>query len=793
VSGAAGNNGGGVTSELFDAARSARGVGICVIPAATNGSKAPWPDGATWARWQSELPDDEDLARWFANGRYTGMGVVCGAVSGNVEMLEFEGRAVTEGVLDAFIAAAEACGLGDTCERIALGYQERTPSGGVHWLYRCEAVAGNVPLAKRPATPAELAVEPKAKIKILIETRGEGGFTITAPSNGTTHPTGRSWVLLTGGFDSIATITAVERAQVHKLARSFDQMPAKVPAAAKASARTASEGWEVRPGDDFNARTTWAELLDPAGWTHLHDGGDIGYWRRPGKDVGLSATTNALGTDRLKVFSTSTEFDSDRTYDRFGAYALLHHAGDLKAATKTLSRDGYGETADKHGGWKVAVTSNTEDDRDGTEGTAEYKFFNKAGLRHASLRAAVQELGPICRGPGSSLWRYQAGVWLPDGADEVRRRVVRLLGERHRRSHAEGMVADLAAEHPFIEDEQPTRWINCRNGLLDWRTGELHPHTPDVPSTYQVSVDWDPAATCPFVDEWLAAVAPEDAIELTWEIMGTAIYPDQPFHRCALLLGPGRNGKGTWLRLGQKLIGRRHYSTVTIQALAEDRFMAAKLFGKVANFVGDLDARSIGRTDLFKMATGGDPVPAQVKYGEPFEFFNRATFIFSANETPGTADHSDGFFSRWVVIPFTKLHIPYNREDPTVEPRLHAQLKGVLVKAARGLQRAMTQGSYSTVTSVTEATDQYRRAATPMLRFIDDCIEVTGAHSDTELRSTVYGRYKEWCASNTHTPYAANRFWPQLVAADGRIDEKRELSAGRGVGGIRLRSPDGRL
>ena len=60
---------------------------------------------------------------------------------------------------------------------------------------------------------------------MLIETRGEGGFIIVAPSGGPVHPSGRPYVLRSGGFDTIATITPEERSDLFALARSFDQMP----------------------------------------------------------------------------------------------------------------------------------------------------------------------------------------------------------------------------------------------------------------------------------------------------------------------------------------------------------------------------------------------------------------------------------------------------------------------------------------------------------------------------------------------------------------------------------------
>jgi AAA domain len=71
-------------------------------------------------------------------------------------------------------------------------------------------------------------------------------------------------------------------------------------------------------------------------------------WRRPGKtDPGISATTGQAtdGTDRLYVFSTSTEFEAERPYTKFAAYALLNHGGSYSDAARALLGLGYGQPA----------------------------------------------------------------------------------------------------------------------------------------------------------------------------------------------------------------------------------------------------------------------------------------------------------------------------------------------------------------------------------------------------------------------------------------------------------------
>jgi hypothetical protein len=100
----------------------------------------------------------------------------------------------------------------------------------------------------------------------------------------------------------------------------------------------------MTPGDDYNARTTWEEILEPLGWVRVYTQGEKTAWRRPGKTIGVSATTNFGGTDKLRVFSTSTAFDAERSYDRFGAHVHLKYGGDFRAAANDLRSQGYGQS-----------------------------------------------------------------------------------------------------------------------------------------------------------------------------------------------------------------------------------------------------------------------------------------------------------------------------------------------------------------------------------------------------------------------------------------------------------------
>jgi hypothetical protein len=252
--------------------------------------------------------------------------VIAGLVSGRRATWDFD----CPDTYTAFMAAADASTLGDVVRRIEAGYCDQTPGGGRRWIVHYpETVAWrDETLARRPGGDGE------PNIKTLIELPT---FAILAPSHGPTHLSGRPYIRLSGGFHTIAAVTAEEQADLVTLARTFDAMPRSQPAEAPTANRSRD-----RPGDDFNRRASWAEILEPAGWRHVYDRGDVGYWCRPGKMHGVSATATLVGHDRLYVFTSSTRFERETSYSKFAAYAILHHAADFAAASRHLSTCGYG-------------------------------------------------------------------------------------------------------------------------------------------------------------------------------------------------------------------------------------------------------------------------------------------------------------------------------------------------------------------------------------------------------------------------------------------------------------------
>jgi len=349
--------------ELASVAMSYAAHGLCPLPAFRE-HKRP---ALSWKPFQFAIPESARIASLF-DGSYALPGVfadarrpdalciLSGAVSGNLEVMDFDHKA--EYLADWMnLVDEEQRGL---AQRLVI---EKSQSGGAHVIYRVDAhVPGSLKLASRrhyvdgPGShgingkPFVARLDPASQrwfVPItLIETKGEGGLILCAPSPGYK-------IISVNGLDAIPTITAREREILIECARGMNEHleisePAISTSPPATNQREGAGGHptELRPGDDFNARGDLRPALIEAGWT-LALPGPNEKWRRPGKTEGggWSATYNS---EVFYVFSSSAApFEPDKGYSKFNAYALLAHEGDHAAAARALSRQGFGVKPEK--------------------------------------------------------------------------------------------------------------------------------------------------------------------------------------------------------------------------------------------------------------------------------------------------------------------------------------------------------------------------------------------------------------------------------------------------------------
>jgi P4 family phage/plasmid primase-like protien len=401
------------------------------------------------------------------------------------------------------------------------------------------------------------------------------------------------------------------------------------------------------------------------------------------------------------------------------------------------------------------------------------RFLDKHdGLLVRTLALDITDGAPIMRDLSDTFWTYRGGVWTRDTKARVRAAVTARLGERTRRAHRTNVEEYLLGSVEIIEPATPQPdAINVHNGMLDWRTGRLRDHDPDDKSTVQLGAAWMPGATCPVVEAWLREVLPPDLLEpvgnspgFIWEVLGYLCYSGNPLHKALLMLGAGRNGKGTFLRLVTALLGAANVSAVPLHSLVDNRFRVAELEGRLANIAGDLDSTWLESTALFKAITGGDSVTAERKYAAPFDFSPFAVPVYSANAVWGTPDTSAGYMSRWVVIPFPNSFDGV--EDRGLDAALSApaELEGVLAKAVQGLRAVLAAGNFTEPPSVAEAFGRFRDESDPVSAFMRETTEIAGGWFIP--RGRIWDIYLAWVSdSGAKSKLARSKLYARLVGA----------------------------
>lgn len=779
-------------------------AGCCVLPAAQDGSKRP---AVAWQQYQQRRPDRAQLEQWLAAGP-AGVGVVCGAVSGGLEMLELEARAVDAGLLSEATGLADACGLGPLWRAVTAGWLERTPSGGMHILVRVDGapVPPNLKLARRRDAGT-------GRVEVLAETRGEGGWTVVAPSAGGTHPTGQPWVLLAGGPGKIARISPGDLAALHTLLRTFDQLDDNTGATPQAAApgfSTTAGGRRddggLLPGDDYNQRACWEELLVPRGWRKVFERAGTVYWRRPGKRDGISATSGRTrsvdGADRLYVFSSSTEFDTEVPYSLFGGYALLEHGGDHSKAARALTAAGYGhEPPDPPRPAPAAPTPPVGPAGGGAPAPAVSAAVLPARDAYTATDTGnadrlVDDFGQILRYvPERGQWLVwdgsrwavdvaghvqecaKAAVWaIDDGGDP------KLAAHKQRsqsRRALEAMVALARTDRRVIApaatlDARPTE-LNTPAGVVDLVTGELRPPDPAAMHTRITAVAPDMDGPCRRWEAFLADTfaGMPDVTAYVQRLIGYMVTGRVREHLLPFLHGEGGNGKSQLLEALQKVLGGDYATTAPSSFLMDTRHEQheteiARLAGARLVICSEVNERDRFDEAKVKLLTGGDRLTARFMRQDHFTFTPTHHLVVMGNHRPAVGSGGHAFWRRVRLVPF--LHqVPDDKKIEDLAGVLAAEegpailgwiIRGAVEYHAGGLQEPE---------SVKAATADYEAGEDSVGRFVAEMC-VTGEITRPDLRITMAalrGAYERWCLPTGDEPVSAKAFGQALRARFG--------------------------
>jgi putative DNA primase/helicase len=743
-----------MSEDLLTIAQHLTAAGISVIPIRPDGSKAPAI--SEWGPYQNRIAAGAEISAWFGNGHVSGIAAIGGEVSGGLEVIDFDQP-------ELFREWADLLKEQGAIDLLKLLVIVQTPSGGWHVYYRCQEVKGNKKLAqKSDSTPQN----PHGR-KTLIETRGRGGYVLLPGSPAECHASGKIYELKRGNLSLIPTITAEERKLLLDTARVFNETPVK-------PAETITGGSDHkgdRPGDDFNRRTGWDEILEPSGAKRIYTRGGVDFWCRPGKKVGVSATTNHGGSDLLFVFSSNWgPFEPETSYTKFAAFALLNHGGDFKAAARDLAKQGFGTPEPPS---QVAPEQPSEPQPDRQPVEEKKNKFNRTDSGNARLFSSMFA-GQVKYDHGRQRWLlYREHRWQEDSDGEIvrlmqetaRRRYqlaaeIQDLDERKReaafaissetRGKIDSALALAQAERELADSG--SNWnkdpllLCAGNGVILLNTGTLRQGLPSDAITLRTAVPYDPSAECP---RWLSFLTEifRDNPELPDFIrraVGYSMTGDTSEQVLFLCYGTGSNGKSVFLGIIREVLGEYAYNMPFSTIELHDRSAIPNDLAALVDrrFVTAAETNATARLNeaRIKALTGGDPITARFLHCEFFTYRPVAKFWLSVNHKPRVSDDSYGFWRRVRLIPFTR-EFRGAEADPRLEEKLRAELPGILAWAVRGSLEWKKSG-LNPPECVTAATEQYRVESDPLAEFIEErCLQM---QNYSVSAGELYKSYAKW-------------------------------------------------
>lgn len=291
-----------------------------------------------------------------------------------------------------------------------------------------------------------------------------------------------------------------------------------------------------------------------------------------------------------------------------------------------------------------------------------------------------------------------------------------------------------------------SRWVFFENGVLDPLGDQVVDHAPEFRNSRVLSVPFDPAATCPAWNAWLADIfctEPERA-QLLQEMIGWTLCREHlGIEKSMILIGPPRSGKGTIIRIIRALLGKGA-GAFTLPTLDDNKVLSG-LRGQ--NVSIDSDTASPSRNNarqivgLFKAISSNEPVPVTLLYTQtPWQGSLNCKLLLAANSIPTMWDDSAATANRWVPLAFDRSFL--DREDVGLADRLVQELPGIAVWAVQGLQRLIRNGRFTLPQSSRDELANMITSGSPIEHYVNDRLVV--AKNQRVSDADLWRDYSKW-------------------------------------------------
>lgn len=338
--------------------------------------------------------------------------------------------------------------------------------------------------------------------------------------------------------------------------------------------------------------------------------------------------------------------------------------------------------------------------------------------------------------------------------------------------------------------------LNCRNGVVDLRTGTIIPHSCDQRFTYCTTVDYRPDADYTEWEEWLieSLGGTYEAYRYMQIAVGYSLTGHTSEEILFYLFGPPRSGKGTFTEtllalLGAPVAKEVDFGTFTSRRTGDSQnFDLAPL--RPCRFVAASESNAYERFNEAKVKalTGGNEVYCAFKHRDHFSYRPQFKIWLSSNQPVNADPDDDAVWGRVRVMVFPNSHL--GDEDKSLKHNMKTTqaLEGVLTWSVQGAIAwyQLGQKGLPEIEQSRAAKDAHRNELDAIQSFIDECCIVGDANFVAIDR--LFPKYEFWCNTNGIEP-KKQKGLTQSLKKKGFLDDRRMVNGvqKRGIIGIGLR------
>lgn len=304
-------------------------------------------------------------------------------------------------------------------------------------------------------------------------------------------------------------------------------------------------------------------------------------------------------------------------------------------------------------------------------------------------------------------------------------------------------------------------YLNCENGVVDLRTGEIMAHRRDLMMSKNTHINID-MENEPKV--WLKCISDifrgsDGLIDFVHKAVGyslTGLTTEQCFFQC---YGHGSNGKSVFFNTMMNICGDYALNSQVDSILTRGKSGGGNASPDIARMNGARFVRTNEPEEgarfnegLVKQLTGSDVITARFLYGGDFEFRPIFKLWIACNYKIVVRGTDKGIWRRMRLIPFEATFEGAN-DDKKIEDKIKKELPQILGWAIKGAIEWFKSGLGMPI-EVEEATKSYRQEMDIIESFLNDCVKIVP--SGREKAGDVFNAYrrwaeqgKEWCMSQS--------------------------------------------